>query len=107
MATYNIEEKLVRIVTDNASNNIKAFDDLVVPEFEVYFEPEDEDEEESEEDDSQPGQQTEEFFIDEQEERLRIPCFAHTLQLAVADGLKECAFLKSAIGKIASIAKLR
>lgn len=39
MATYNIEDKVVRIVTDNASNNIKAFKDLMVPGFEVYFDP--------------------------------------------------------------------
>ena len=108
MATYDIEEKVVRIVTDNASNNIKAFDDLVVLGFEVYFEPEDDDDEEMiEEDESQPEEHRGDIVIDKEEERLRIPCFAHTLQLVVSDGLKECSNMKSAIVKIASIAKLR
>jgi hypothetical protein len=37
-AQYGIEEKVVRLITDNASNNIKAFGSLIVPGFEPYFE---------------------------------------------------------------------
>ena len=105
MATYDIDEKLVRIVTDNASNNIKAFSDLIVPGFKVYFETDDEEEEEvSEEEETQPGEQNSAPTVDEREERLRIPCFAHTLQLTVSDGLKQCATVESSITKIALIA---
>ena len=108
LATYDIDDKLVRIVTDNASNNMKAFGDLIVPGFEVYFEPEEADEEgSSEEDELQPDDQNNASDAEEHEERLRIPCFAHTLHLTVNDGLKQCSTLKSSITKVASIAKLR
>ena len=81
-----------------------------MPGFEVYFEPDDEEEEElSEEEEPQLGEQNSAPNVDEdeREERLRIPCFAHTLQLTVSDGLKQCATVKSSITKIALIAKLR
>ena len=38
--TFGIQTKLVRLVTDNAANNIKAFQDLIIPGFEQYFENE-------------------------------------------------------------------
>ncbi len=108
MASFNIAEKLVGIVTDNASNNIRAFEELTVPGFEAYFDPEDDDEEEASGDDEpRPEARSDDTNIDEQEGHLRIPCFAHTLQLSVSDGLKECSSVKSAIEKVASIAKLR
>ena len=34
---YHIEKKLVRLITDNAANNIKAFDEILLPGFDVYF----------------------------------------------------------------------
>ena len=103
---------MVRIVTDNASNNLKAFDQLVILGFEVYFEPEDgEDEDEDEHDDETDAAQYEENgeqnHVNDQEERLRMPCFSHTLQLTVGDGLKECETAKPALAKVAAIAKLR
>ena len=52
-------------------------------------------------------EEDEENHINDQEERLRMPCFSHTLQLTVGDGLKECENAKAAIAKVAAIAKLR
>ncbi|CAF0995304.1 unnamed protein product [Didymodactylos carnosus] len=34
---YELEDKLGRIVTDNASNNVAAFDNLRLPDFDNYF----------------------------------------------------------------------
>ncbi|CAF4117868.1 unnamed protein product, partial [Rotaria magnacalcarata] len=35
-----------------------------------------------------------------------MPCFSHTLQFTVGDGLKECGNAKPALAKVATIAKL-
>ncbi|CAF1078887.1 unnamed protein product [Rotaria sordida] len=45
---YNLKDKLVRIVTDNASNNQAAFDNLILPGFEEYFNDIDDDQSERE-----------------------------------------------------------
>ncbi|CAF5096504.1 unnamed protein product, partial [Rotaria sp. Silwood1] len=44
---FNIQTKLVRLVTDNAANNIKAFETLIIPGFEHYFDIEDDDNDEN------------------------------------------------------------
>ena len=103
----NIEEKVVRIVTDNASNNLSAFQELVIPGFEVYFEPEDDEERDDEPDATNNGVTNVEGAVDNSDERLRIPCFSHTLQLVVGDGLRDSEAAKGALSKVAAIAKLR
>ena len=45
IAAFKIEDKAVRIITDNASNNLKSFDELIIPGFEVCFESEEDDDE--------------------------------------------------------------
>lgn len=98
----------MRIVTDNASNNLKAFQELVIPGFEVYFEPEDDDDECDEETDAVNNEAgDEQGDVDNPDERLRIPCFSHTLQLMVGDGLKDCEVANTALRKVAAIAKFR
>jgi len=44
--------------------------------------------------------------LSEQNDGFRIPCFAHTLQLVVNDGLKEAKSIKSTLEKVSAIAKL-
>jgi hypothetical protein len=87
---------------------LKAFDQLVIPGFEVYFEPEDDEDEHDDEIDTAAYEaNSDQIHANDQEERLRMPCFSHTLQLTVADGLKECEIAKPALAKVAAIAKLR
>ena len=110
MAALKIEDKVVRIVTDNASNNLEAFDELIIPGFEDCFEPEEDDDEHEDDDETKNAnfeENSDRSNIADYEERLRIPYFSHTLHLTVAVGLKECGNATPALGKVAAIAKLR
>ncbi|CAF5128035.1 unnamed protein product, partial [Rotaria sp. Silwood1] len=49
---YNLNGKIVRLITDNASNNLAAFDDIVLPGFEDYFDEIIDDESESNDEES-------------------------------------------------------
>jgi len=121
---YNLKDKVVRLVTDNASNNLAAFDDIVLPGFEDYFDDITNDQlntksSNEEEDnillDQRKDLQTE--LVDDsvyettlnlisEEEYLRLPCFAHCLQLVVNDGIKSSTLALSSLKKVASLAKL-
>ena len=105
---YAIDGKLTHIVSDNASNMRKAFEVH-------FFRPDANVDEEWEADESTP-------FVDEpflwqdsdnglDELHLTHPvnhirCFAHTLQLAIRDGLKHVKSLHAALGKCSRIATL-
>jgi hypothetical protein len=41
ISSFNIQKKLVRLITDSSSNNIAAFGSLIIPGFESYFQNED------------------------------------------------------------------
>ena len=113
---FSIGGKVIRLISDNASNNLSAFGELVIPSFETYFKSEDDTE------DSDYGFSEENLNLseghrpdnddniqndfDKQEELLRLPCFTHTLQLVVKDGLDESECIRSPLGKVAEIAKL-
>ncbi|CAF4972325.1 unnamed protein product, partial [Rotaria magnacalcarata] len=45
---YDIKDKIVRLITDNASNNLAAFGNIILPGFEDYFDELQQDEEEKE-----------------------------------------------------------
>ena len=87
--------KVVRLITDNASNYLPAFGDTIIPGFESYF---------ISNDDTDDGKVQNSF--DKQEELLQLPCFIHTSQLVVKDGLKESECIRSLLGKVVEIAKL-
>ncbi|CAF0735235.1 unnamed protein product [Adineta steineri] len=135
---FDIKSKIVRLITDNAANNINAFQNIVIPGFEKYFIENDDDgideyandsdtnddEVLSDEYDYPPDQLSttnllatsdvaSEDLIQESINRLmenteifRIPCFAHSLQLVVKDGLKEAKSIVCALEKVSAIAKL-
>ncbi|CAF4059680.1 unnamed protein product [Rotaria sordida] len=137
---FGIKDKIIRLVTDNGSNNINAFKDLVIPGFEQYF-TEDYNDDSYDEDsgvDLNDGTVSDEYEYEyppnicstttndfttaeltqedlvkdsfrsllENNEVFRIPCFAHTIQLIVKDGLKETQSILSSLEKVSTIAKL-
>jgi hypothetical protein len=113
--TFSIGKKVVRLVTDNASNNLSAFGELIIPGFESYFVYEDDSEENDYIDEinlnmSEGHCPDDDYDVrsdfEKQEELLRLPCFIHTLQLVVKDGLKGTRCTQSAMAKVAEIAKL-
>ncbi|CAF4794697.1 unnamed protein product [Rotaria sp. Silwood1] len=130
VSMFDIQTKLVRLVTDNAANNIKAFENLIIPGFEHYFDIEDDDNDENGSDldldgfsdddndesavpvidnnDSNMIELIKNSFdnVAANNESLRIPCFAHTIQLVVNDGLKQVSSIESALSKVSKIAKL-
>lgn len=125
---YNLNGKVVRLVTDNASNNIAAFDSIVLPGFEDYFDEADFFKSESESDSAEEDEEKDAFpiinrfqindvddiafrnmvieYLPSDEEYLRIPCFAHCLQLVVKDGINASDALSLPLKKVASLAKM-
>ncbi|CAF3285043.1 unnamed protein product [Rotaria sp. Silwood2] len=106
ISSFNIQGKLVRLVTDSSSNNIAAFSSLIIPGFESYFQDDDDklysdwcsDGEQIESDEttidnnmSLDAQDVLKQFLDSiviDDESFRLPCYGHSIQLVVKDGLK-------------------
>ncbi|CAF1511739.1 unnamed protein product [Rotaria sordida] len=123
---YNLNGKIVRLITDNASNNRAAFDDIILPGFEDYFDEiiGDQSESETESNDEESNdysigerQQLQTHEVDDsiyqttlnpisEEEFVRLPCFGHCLQLVVNDGIKASDAALSSLKKVARLAKL-
>lgn len=88
-----ISPKVYRVVTDNASNVRKALESL--PGFDIEKDSDDEDDEmEVSEDNDVDVMQLDEIEIPQ-----RVPCFVHTLQLAINGGLKSCQSVSSIAAK--------
>jgi hypothetical protein len=115
LTAFSLGNRIVRLITDNASNNVSAFGELVIPGFEPYFVPDDDAEYVDDDIDETYLTVTEGYCPDDDndfdecdkgDELVRLPCFVHTLQLVVKDGLRESNCARSAISKVAQIAKL-
>jgi len=91
LPNYNIQNKVPFIVTDNASNMIKAFT-LFPPMHVVESEEEEQDE-------------ISDFEMVNVEEEMVFPperssFFVHTLQLVVCDAMDDAGFIKNLLGKV-------
>lgn len=90
--SFEITGKVLFVVTDNPSNMLRAFELLTVVEESVV----------NVEDDSEDEELTPEEF----ESELPVtdqPCFAHTVQLVIKDGLKEAAQVNKVLGKVSKL----
>ncbi|CAF4766171.1 unnamed protein product [Rotaria magnacalcarata] len=122
---YNLNGKVVRLITDNASNNLAAFNNIILPGFEDYFNEITEDDEsgsesndeESDDCGSNGNKRLEANEVDDsvyqttlnapaEEEFMRLPCFSHSLQLVVNDGIKASGTALSSLKKVAELARL-
>lgn len=121
---FNLNNKVVRLITDNASNNLAAFDNLVLPGFDEYFDgisdyARESHSDDSSSDDDDSSNQTNELRTQEvndsiyystlnppgEDEFLRLPCFCHCLQLVVNDGINASGPALAPLKKVANLTK--
>ncbi|CAF4807066.1 unnamed protein product [Rotaria sp. Silwood1] len=94
-------------VTDNAANNIKAFETLIIPGFEHYFDIEDDDNDENGSDVDLDG-----FSDDDDHDESAVPVInindSNMIELIknINDGLKQVSSIESDLSKVSKIAKL-
>ncbi|KAG7157476.1 hypothetical protein Hamer_G005919 [Homarus americanus] len=94
VASYNVGSKVTTIVTDNAANMVKAFTLFPVEQL-------DEDNEFDDNDcDILPPDDTTKF---ECLPPNHSPCFAHTLQLVVKDGMEQDGQIKQILAKVSML----
>ncbi|XP_042213373.1 zinc finger BED domain-containing protein 4-like isoform X2 [Homarus americanus] len=97
VASYDVGSKVTTIITDNAANMVKTFTLFPVEQL-------DEDEEDDEFDDNDcdilPPDDTTKF---ECLPPNRSPCFAHTLQLVVKDGMEQDSQIKQILAKVSKL----
>ena len=104
ISAYEISEKIMTIVTDNASNMTRAFD-LSLPGY-VTEKEANKDDDSDVEDDSPDSSEENSSHEDPLTECLptHSRCYAHSLQLVVKDGLKDASqHLKNVISKASNI----
>ena len=97
---FGISYKITNIVTDNASNMIAAF---ALPGFTSHHNSEKSSIEDGEDRDDLDAADDVDLELCDSLPAERNPCFAHTLQLVVRDGLKEAGQLSRVLGKTAKL----
>ena len=115
LTNCSIRGKIVRLITNNASNSLSPFDSIVILDFESYFISNDDTDDDNFEFDGTnsslsegecPDDDNVQNSFDKKGELLRLPSFIHTLQLIVKDGLNQSKRIRSSLGKVNEIAKL-
>lgn len=97
---FDLGAKIGTIVTDNASKMVAAFNLPGFPMAKTPASPDSESEGEEEDLTAEPETDPDMYEVLPAE---RTPCFAHTLQLVVKDGLKEAGQVNRVIGKTAKL----
>ena len=102
MASFQISNKVSFIISDSASNMIKAFS---LPGFEEEYDDnlEDESDDDSEEEGRENVETLEELEDFYSELNQHVSCFAHVLQLVIKDGFKQAASINKVLNKASSI----
>ena len=106
---YLIKNKILFVITDNASNMRKAFQASFPREEPCGAEAEDSimcEEDEVWEDLMPEDQQLVDDTLDDHCTMQRLSCFTHSLQLVIKDGLEEAHGLSSTLGKVSRTATL-
>ena len=103
VASFHLTQKLSFVITDSASNMIKA---LSLPGFEkdaelLEDEVESDELEEEQEDNYQGSIGTDAYS----ELNQHIPCFAHVLQLVIKDGFQQASSINEVLSKVSTIVK--
>ena len=107
ISSYDINKKITCVVSDNAANMVKAFDFSL-----SGFETDKSDNECSDDDDDDDNDENDTFKLNDNDE-MKNDClpkharfYAHTLQLVVNDGLRECnSNLKGVIAKVSNFVR--
>ena len=102
MASFQISNKVSFIISDSASNMIKAFS---LPGFEEEYDDnlEDESDDDSEEEGRENVETLEELEDFYSELNQHVSCFAHVLQLVIKDGFKQATSINKVLNKASSI----
>ena len=97
-ATYDLNDKISHIVTDNAANMLKAFS---LPGFETTVTNETLSDDDDDEDDDVTTVVSDDSLFEYVNDH--ISCFAHTLQLVIKDGFQQAGTINKVLAKASAV----